>query len=144
MYNKCFLFGNTEGRRKPEVVFLYEIAIRSEKSQFIFWISSLLPTRHVVWDQPAITKVGTIGAARETPCRKLIFIWGGVNPSDDPLMGWEILVISNANCWAGNVKHWKPDCPCSLNAFCSPTGKIGPRSGLDRPPQDSASPSTLG
>lgn len=42
MYNKCFLFGNREGRRKPEVVFLYLIAIRSEKSQIILWISSLV------------------------------------------------------------------------------------------------------
>lgn len=91
MYNKCFLFGNREDRRKPEVVFLYLIAIRSEKSQFIFWISSLLQTLHAVEDQPAITEAGTLGAAREMPCRKLMFVWGGVSPSDNLLMGQEIL-----------------------------------------------------
>jgi len=94
------------GRRKP-VVFLYLIAIRSEKSQFIFWISTLLQTLHIAENQPAITKAGTLGAAREMPCRKLVFIWGS---GSAPLMAAHGTGDTKASCCVGKVKLWKSDC----------------------------------
>lgn len=91
------MFGNREGRRKPEVVSLYPITIRWERSQLRFWISSFL---HLF-----------LGAARGKSCRKQTSTCAGVS-----LMGQEILAVSTASCCVGYMKPQHEIAPVLLEA----------------------------